>query len=68
MKFVPLTSAEHRSLVSALQNNGEGISALTMTPDTTFEGSIPLDVDGELPSDAEVINAIKSVPTHYADF
>ena len=54
-----LEPRERNELVLALRRNQRGDAILTSPQDTRFVG-----VSTEIP-DEEVINAIKSVPTHY---
>lgn len=55
-----MTKQEHARLSAALNDNANEDHALLMGKDTSFAGTLP-----ELPTDEEVISAIKSVPTHY---
>lgn len=60
MDFRPLNDVERRQLIQALRGNAENnLAILTDRQDTTFAG-VAEDV-----TDDEVIQAIKSVPTHY---
>jgi len=60
MDFRPLNDVERRQLIPALRGNAENnLAILTDRQDTTFAG-VAEDV-----TDDEVIQAIKSVPTHY---
>lgn len=60
VEFKPLNDVERRKLIASLRGNAEKGEAIVMNQrDTSFVGSID-----EVP-DAEVINAIKSVPCHY---
>jgi hypothetical protein len=59
MAFRSLTKPELEDLVAALRGNGEGNRVLLTNRDTGFLGTTK-----ELPNE-EVINAIKSVPSHY---
>jgi hypothetical protein len=61
MDFRPLDKTEADTLRAALRTNSEDKGALIMGKDTSFAG-----VRDDLPTDDEVISAIKSVPTHYA--
>ncbi len=59
--FKPLNDVERRKLIASLRGNAEKNQALIMDKrDTGFIG-----MSDEVPDD-EVINAIKSVPCHYA--
>ncbi len=59
--FKPLNDVERRKLIASLRGNAEKNQALIMDKrDTSFIG-----MSDEVPDD-EVINAIKSVPCHYA--
>ena len=53
-----MTATETMRLRNALEDNTEG-SAMLMGGDTSFVGTAT-----DLP-DEEVINAVKSIPTHY---
>lgn len=55
-----MTKTEHDKLKDALQRNAEHDHALLMGEDTSFVGT-----STELPTDDEVISAIRSVPCHY---
>lgn len=58
-----MTKREQKSLHTAVQDNAEGAATLLMNPhDTTFVGTVDSDEEGH----DDVINAIRSVPTHYA--
>lgn len=60
MDFRPLNSEESRRLRTALSLNANRNQAIIMDKkDTTFVGT------GEV-TDDEVINAVRSVPMHYA--
>ncbi len=62
IKFQPLAKNEiHRLRGSLLKNGGSDNFAVLMGADTSYAGE-----STDLPRDAEVINAIRSVPTHYA--
>ena len=61
MTFTPVSPQERQQLEDALVKNAFWKKALTMNPkDTTFTGTTD-DI-----ADDEVINAVKSVPCHYA--
>ena len=61
MNFTPVSPQERQRLEDALVKNAFWNKALTMNPkDTTFTGTTD-DI-----ADDEVINAVKSVPCHYA--
>lgn len=62
MDFRPLSVEERNKLSESLRKNAESDTAIFMKKDTTFS---PYN-DGTV-SDEEVINAIKSVPCHYAE-
>jgi hypothetical protein len=62
MQFTPASPAERDALAAALRRNGtDGAALLLDRRDTTFRGTGELTV----PTDDEVITAIKSVPCHY---
>lgn len=61
MDFKPLNDVERRQLIGSLRGNAEKNETIKMNPhDTSF---LPSDKDEV--TDAEVINAIRSVPCHY---
>jgi len=66
MDFRPMDSDERRRLLDALRGNAAGASSIKMDPrNTSFA------VTGSMEADAprgenQVIDAIKSVPVHYA--
>ncbi len=61
MDFRPLNEMERKKLNTALRGNADRGLAMLMNPkDTSFVGT------AEEVSDDEVVNAIKSVPCHYA--
>ena len=60
MDFRPMTETERKPLVSALHGNAhDGLAVLMDRQTTAFLGTAE-----EVP-DEEVINAIRSVPSHY---
>lgn len=60
MDFRPLQAAEREALLKALRGNAAGANALKTARDTSFAGG------GEVEAtDDEVIDSIRSVPTHY---
>jgi len=60
MDFRPLNDTERQRLVTALRGNAEqGKTVLVDRRDTSFAGT-----SDEIPED-DVINAIRSVPSHY---
>jgi hypothetical protein len=60
--FMPMSPSEQMKLRRALDRNANNGAALLLdSRDTSFVG----EVDGQ-DDDMEVVNAIKSVPTHYA--
>lgn len=60
MDFRPLAELERRTLITALRNNADrGVALLMDRLDTGFAGT------AEDVPEAEVINAVKSVPSHY---
>ena len=60
MDFRPLAEAERRTLTPALRNNADrGLALLMDRFDTSFAGT------AEDVPEVEVINAVKSVPSHY---
>jgi hypothetical protein len=60
MDFRPLAEAERRTLGIALRSNADrGLAILMDRLDTSFAGT------AEDVPEAEVINAVKSVPSHY---
>jgi hypothetical protein len=64
MEFKTLDPVERDKLYKALRGNAEDGQVLRMGPDTTFVGSDGAEL---MPTDDEVISAIKSVPVHYAE-
>ena len=60
MDFRPLATEEREKLLGALRGNGSFETTLLMDSQTSFIGTTTDEVD-----DAEVVNAIKSVPCHY---
>ena len=56
----PLVGEALHRLRSALVENGADAGVILMGSDTGFVGSVP-----QLPSDAAVVSAIRSVPCHY---
>lgn len=60
MQHVSLQPAELNRLRAALVANGNDGAALQMGADTSFLGTVP-----EVPTEAAVISAVKSVPCHY---
>jgi len=60
MDFRPLNTKERQQLVAALRGNAEDGQAIVMDRTTGFAGQ------GNDITDSEVINAIQSVPCHYA--
>ncbi|MBU6294422.1 MAG: hypothetical protein KJS91_07020 [Planctomycetes bacterium] len=66
MDFRPMDSEERRRLLEALRGNAAGASSIAMDPrTTTFTGSGSMDADAPR-GENQVIDAIKSVPVHYA--
>jgi hypothetical protein len=63
LAFKPLSADEATRLANALRCNAWGGAGLKMGPDTGFVETVS--VDGDEATDAEVIDAIKSQPTHY---
>ena len=61
--FTALTDAERRKLLTAINSNHEGRTALLTNRQTGFVDSIPIN-EADIP-DEEVVNAIASVPVHY---
>jgi len=60
MDFRPLAEVERRTLTTALRNNADrGLALLMDRLDTSFAGT------AEDVPEVEVINAVKSVPSHY---
>ncbi|VTS00183.1 hypothetical protein [Tuwongella immobilis] len=60
MDFRPLNDTERERLMTALRGNAEKGQAVLVDPkDTSFAGT-----SDEVPED-DVINAIRSVPSHY---
>lgn len=59
MDFRLMNDVERRSLINSLRGNVERNRAMFMGRDTSF-----IDPADEIP-DAEVIDAVKSVPCHY---
>lgn len=60
--FTPLNDTERDQLAAALRRNaGDGAALLLDRRDTTFRGAAD-----ELPTDLEVVTAIRSVPCHYS--
>jgi hypothetical protein len=63
MTMTPLTGAEREALIHALRGNVQQGNPLLMNPrDTRFT---EVNGDDETITDDEVVNAIKSIPTHY---
>ena len=63
MNFTPVSPRELQRLEDAMVKNAFWNKAMTMNPkDTTFTGTTDIISD----ADNEVINAVKSVPCHYA--
>ena len=60
MDFRPLATVERKALLAALRGNVEGRAILMDRRDTSFRDTAD-DV-----TDDEVIEAIRSVPCHYA--
>lgn len=56
-----LTETERKELRAALEANSEDGDALQMGRDTSFVGSVPK----ARVTEAEVLDLIASVPTHY---
>lgn len=66
MDFRPMDSEERRRLMDALRGNATGETSIKMDPrTTTFEGTGAMDADTPR-GENQVIDAIKSVPCHYA--
>lgn len=66
MDFRPLNTLERSKLLAALRSNvKDECTILVDGKDTSFAGVSTLE-PGDEASDAEVVNAIRSVPQHYA--
>ena len=62
MDFRPLEKTEQNRLREALRGNGRnGADVILMGRDTSFLDKYR----GEVVEDAEVVNAIRSIPTHF---